>query len=64
MPRLFEWQDLAQDEFHVRTIADITDDREGSVPCNLGEGTMEDPVYGVTGSRGFGHCLIFLVASM
>ena len=47
MPRLFEWQDLAREEFHVRTIADITDDREGSVPCNLGEGTMDDPVYGV-----------------
>jgi saccharopine dehydrogenase (NAD+, L-lysine-forming) len=47
MPRLFEWTHLAQDEFHVRTIADITDDRGGSVPCNLGEGTMENPVYGV-----------------
>src|SRR3984957_18020506 len=32
MPRLFEWQDLANAGFHLRTIADITDDREGSVP--------------------------------
>jgi saccharopine dehydrogenase (NAD+, L-lysine-forming) len=47
MPRLFEWPDLASDDFRIRTIADITDDREGSVPCNLGEGTLEDPVYGV-----------------
>jgi saccharopine dehydrogenase (NAD+, L-lysine-forming) len=47
MPRLFEWHDLAADEFHVRTIADITDDREGSVPCNLGEASPEEPVYGV-----------------
>ena len=47
MPRLFEWADLASATFHLRTIADITDDREGSVPCNLGDATMEDPLYGV-----------------
>jgi saccharopine dehydrogenase (NAD+, L-lysine-forming) len=47
MPRLFEWEDLARDEFRIRTIADITDDREGSVPCNLGDASMEEPVYGV-----------------
>jgi alanine dehydrogenase len=47
MPRLFEWSDLAQESFRIRTIADITDDREGSVPCNLGDSTMEDPIYGV-----------------
>jgi hypothetical protein len=46
-PRLFEWADLAKDEFHIRTIADITDDREGSIPCNLGDSAIEDPVYGV-----------------
>lgn len=47
MPRLFEWHDLATDSFHIRTIADITDDREGSVPCNLGDASLEVPVYGV-----------------
>jgi alanine dehydrogenase len=47
MPRLFEWHDLAADSFRIRTIADITDDREGSVPCNLGDASMEAPVYGV-----------------
>jgi saccharopine dehydrogenase (NAD+, L-lysine forming) len=47
MPRLFEWKDLAENGFRVMTIADITDDKEGSVPCNLGDNTMEDPVYGV-----------------
>jgi saccharopine dehydrogenase (NAD+, L-lysine forming) len=47
MPRLFEWHDLAVDSFHIRTIADITDDRDGSVPCNLGDASMEEPVYGV-----------------
>jgi alanine dehydrogenase len=47
VPRLFEWEDLLRPEFRIRTIADITDDKEGSVPCNLGDGTMEEPVYGV-----------------
>lgn len=47
MPRLFEWEDLASDDFRIQTIADITDDRNGSVPCNLGDATIEDPVYGV-----------------
>jgi len=47
MPRLFEWQDLADAGFRIQTIADITDDREGSVPCNLGDSPMEEPVYGV-----------------
>ena len=47
MPRLFEWEDMAHDDFHIQTIADITDDKEGSVPCNLGDTSMLDPVYGV-----------------
>ena len=47
MPRLFEWEDLLSPGFRIQTIADITDDQGGSVPCNLGDGTMEEPVYGV-----------------
>jgi saccharopine dehydrogenase (NAD+, L-lysine-forming) len=47
MPRLFEWETLAEKEFRIRTIADITDDKNGSVPCNLGDHPMEDPIYGV-----------------
>ena len=47
MPRLFEWEELLSPAFRIQTIADITDDKNGSVPCNLGDGTMEDPVYGV-----------------
>jgi saccharopine dehydrogenase (NAD+, L-lysine-forming) len=47
MPRLFEWEDLLSPAFRIQTIADITDDIDGSVPCNLGDGTMVDPVYGV-----------------
>ncbi len=44
---LFTWEDLAKDNFRIQVIADITDDRGGSVPCNLGDATIEDPVYGV-----------------
>jgi len=47
MSRLFEWEDLLSPAFRIQTIADITDDKDGSVPCNLGDGTMQDPVYGV-----------------
>jgi alanine dehydrogenase len=47
MPRLFDWEDLLSSRFRIQTIADITDDKEGSVPCNLGDCTMEEPLYGV-----------------
>jgi alanine dehydrogenase len=46
-PRLFEWDDLKDPNFRITTIADITDDREGSIPCNLGDSSMDEPVYGV-----------------
>lgn len=47
VPRLFELEDMKQPGFKINTIADITDDKFGSVPCNLGEATIEDPIYGV-----------------
>jgi saccharopine dehydrogenase (NAD+, L-lysine forming) len=47
IPRLFEMQDLANKNFRIKTIADISDDHNGSVPCNIGDSTIEDPVYGV-----------------
>lgn len=47
VPRLFEASDPAKENFRLRTIADITDDAFGSVPINLGDQTIEDPVYGV-----------------
>lgn len=47
VPRLFEWDHLAEDGFRIETIADITDDVNGSIPCNLGDVTIENPVYGV-----------------
>lgn len=54
VPRLFEMEDMKKDDFRIKTIADISDDKNGSVPCNLGDNIMEDPVYGVnkmTGER-------------
>jgi alanine dehydrogenase len=47
MPRLFEWEDLVREDFTITTIADITDDKGGSVPCNLGDTSILDPIYGV-----------------
>lgn len=47
IPRLFEMEDLGKPGFRIQTIADITDDLNGSVPCNLGDSTIDDPVYGV-----------------
>lgn len=46
-PRLFEKEDVHQDWFRIQTISDITDDQDGSVPINLGDQTIEDPIYGV-----------------
>ena len=48
VPRLFEWEHLSQYSFRIQTIADITDDFNGSVPCNIGDATISDPVYGVS----------------
>ncbi|MCX8019104.1 MAG: NAD(P)-dependent oxidoreductase [Chitinophagaceae bacterium] len=47
IPRLFEKEDIQRDDFIIQTIADITDDKNGSVPINLGDQIIEDPVYGV-----------------
>lgn len=47
IPRLFEMEDLQRSNFRIQTIADITDDKNGSIPCNLGDSTIDNPVYGV-----------------
>jgi saccharopine dehydrogenase (NAD+, L-lysine forming) len=47
IPRLFEMDDMKKESFRIKTIADISDDRNGSVPCNVGDNSMENPVYGV-----------------
>jgi saccharopine dehydrogenase (NAD+, L-lysine forming) len=52
IPRLFSMSTLADPRFTIQTIADITDDKGGSIPCNLGDGTIENPVYGVDKTTG------------
>ena len=47
IPRLFNWEDVTGSSFRIQVIADVTDDTNGSVPCNIGDGTLADPVYGV-----------------
>ena len=47
IPRLFTWDTARRNDFRIKSIADITDDAGGSVPCNLGDSTINDPVYGV-----------------
>jgi saccharopine dehydrogenase (NAD+, L-lysine-forming) len=47
IPRLFELEDMSKDNFKITTIADISDDVHGSVPCNIGDSTIDDPIYGV-----------------
>ena len=47
VPRLFELEDMAKPSFRLTTIADITDDVYGSVPCNIGDSTIDEPVYGI-----------------
>ena len=47
VPKLFAKEDIRSERFIIQTIADITDDNDGSVPINLGDQTIEDPVYGI-----------------
>jgi len=47
VPRLFEKEDIADPKFKIQTIADISDDTSGSVPVNLGDQPIDEPVYGV-----------------
>jgi alanine dehydrogenase len=47
IPKLFELKDMGDKKFNLKTIADISDDFNGSVPCNICDSTIEDPVYGV-----------------
>jgi len=47
IPRLFEKENVQDPRFKIQVIADVTDDEQGSVPINLGDQTMENPIYGV-----------------
>jgi hypothetical protein len=47
VPRLFTTQRISDPDFRIKVIADITDDTNGSIPINLGDQTIENPVYGI-----------------
>lgn len=47
IPRLFEKKDVSDPSFRIKTIADITDDKEGSIPINYGDQDICNPVYGI-----------------
>ncbi|HVF82001.1 MAG TPA: NAD(P)-dependent oxidoreductase, partial [Flavisolibacter sp.] len=47
VPRLFEKEAVRQPHFRIQTIADVSDDVNGSVPINMGDVGIEAPVYGV-----------------
>ena len=46
IPRLFELVDVKRNDFNMPVISDITCDENGSVPCNLGATTIDNPTYG------------------
>lgn len=47
VPRLFKIRTVSEPRFRIQVIADVTDDTNGSVPINLGDQSIESPVYGV-----------------
>ncbi len=47
IPPLFMLDEFRDPTFKIKTIADITNDTCGSIPVNIGDSTIADPVYGV-----------------
>lgn len=47
IPPLFSIEDFKSDAFTIKTIADITNDTNGSIPVNIGDSTIDEPIYGV-----------------
>lgn len=47
IPPLFSIGEFQLDTFNIKTIADITNDYHGSIPVNIGDGSIEEPVYGI-----------------
>jgi saccharopine dehydrogenase (NAD+, L-lysine forming) len=44
---LFSIDEFKDAGFKIKTIADVTNDTHGSIPVNLGDSTIAEPVYGV-----------------
>lgn len=51
-PRLFTLDELAQPWFRISTIADVSCDINGSVPCTTRPSTISEPVYDVNRATG------------
>lgn len=47
IPSLFTLDEFRNPSFKIQTIADVTNDTGGSIPINIGDSTIQDPVYGV-----------------
>lgn len=47
IPPLFSLDEFRNASFKIQTIADITNDTGGSIPINIGDSSIADPVYGV-----------------
>ncbi len=56
-PRLWEVEDMKNDDFKLSVIADITCDIEGSVPSTLRPSTIKDPNYGYSPEFGEVECM-------
>lgn len=46
-PSLFNSSDIKRNDFIIQTIADVSDDKNGSIPINIASQPIEDPVYGI-----------------
>jgi hypothetical protein len=44
-PKLFTQEDMRENHFRIRVVADITCDINGSVPCTKRASTITDPLY-------------------
>lgn len=47
IPSLFTLDEFRSPEFRIQTIADVTNDTAGSIPVNIGDSSIEHPIYGV-----------------
>jgi saccharopine dehydrogenase (NAD+, L-lysine forming) len=47
IPPLFTVEEFQSEAFSIKTIADITNDYHGSIAVNIGDSSIEEPIYGV-----------------
>ncbi|RTL60397.1 MAG: alanine dehydrogenase [Sphingobacteriales bacterium] len=47
VPHLFSIEEFQSPDFKILSIADITNDTKGSIPVNIGDSTIDDPIYAV-----------------